>query len=113
MTPETLSHTLNSLLPVVLLLVGIVVKYVPAFGKWPNKVIPYLNVVVSFLAQVFGPSVANAALPGVVGVAAVSVADALVNSLFHSIIARQLYEGFARPVLEKALKVQVAPAKKK
>lgn len=115
MTPEMLAATLNTFTPLALLVIGLVVKYVPAFTHWPNKAIPYINVVVAFLAQVFAPQAAHAAMPGVFAVASLNIMDALAKSFLHSILARQLYEGFARPAVEKVLykNAPVASVKKR
>ena len=91
--------------PFILVMLGVAVKYVPSLKSVPNSIIPYLNVVAAFLTQIFAPGSAHAAvhIAAPVAVAGLSVADALVQSVFHSIIARQLYEGFGRSLLEGLL----------
>lgn len=113
MTPETLSAVLNPFIPLGMVAVGIVVKYVPAFRKVSNQTIPYINVVLAFLVQILAPQAANAGIPGAVGLATVGVADAVVKSFVHSILARQLYEGFLRAVLTNWLVPSTTPVVKR
>lgn len=108
MTADSLQAVLQSSLPLLLLLVGVATKYFRGLKNIPNAVIPYLNVVVAFLAQLFAPAAVHAAIPGAVAVAGLGVSDLLFQSVFHSIIARQLYEGFGRSLLEGLLGLKKA-----
>jgi len=101
---ETVVQILNSLAPLVGVLVGmgLLVKYVPI--KWlaaiPNVIIPFLNALVAFFTA-FGPAPAEAGVFGAIA-AKVGVGGKVVVSLFLSSLASVVYETYLRGPLERA-----------
>jgi hypothetical protein len=53
--------------PLVLMVVGLAVKFFPPLAKVPNAVIPYLNALLAFFAQAVSPAAAHAAGGPLVG----------------------------------------------
>lgn len=102
LTPEQAQAWLTANAVLVMFIVGTLVKYVPALKAVPNVVIPWLNVLLGVLGYFAGPTVAHAA-GAAVPTAALGITDVLVGSFVQSVLARQLYEGFGRPILERWL----------
>jgi hypothetical protein len=83
---------------------GLVVKYHPAWAKFPNAAIPYLTAILAFLVKLAAPAEAHAAsgvigaAGGILGIAASAGWVAVQNSL--------IYEVFLRTGLSKYLTKQ-------
>ena len=74
------------------MLVGLLYKFVPAFKKLSNELIPILAALAAWLTNVFGPTPAHAsvfgdALRGFGGVF-LPLADAAVSKLIHELFLR-------------------------
>lgn len=95
---------LNAILPLLLLLWGLAVKYWPPLAKLPNAIIPYLNVLLAFLVKIATPADAHADSTLVVGTAAVHASfwSILLAGVVDSIKATLLYEVFVRHPAERA-----------
>lgn len=95
---------LASLIPIVGVLngLGLIVKYVPIkiLGYVKNELIPYLNTLVAFLAA-FGGGV-TAAHAGVFGSIGhdLGFAAKFAASMFATILARQTFEAYIRPLAD-------------
>lgn len=95
---------LASLIPVVVGLngLGLIVKFVPlkflAYVK--NELIPYINTLVAFLTAFGGGATpAHAGVFGDIG-HTLGFAGKLAASVFMSILARQVFEGYLRPLAD-------------
>jgi len=83
---------------------GLVVKYHPSWGKFPNWTIPFLNSIVALLIMLGAPQPVQAgvfghiAVPGFLGVALSAGWSAIQTSL--------IYEVFGKGPLHNVLKVQ-------
>lgn len=93
-----------SLIPVVTALngLGLIVKYVPlkplAYVK--NELIPYINTIVAFLVAFSGGATpAHAGVFGDIG-HALGFAGKLAGSIFVTILARQTFEAYIRPLAD-------------
>lgn len=99
---DQIASMLAALTPIMTVLVGmgLVTKYAPFMQKIPNAVIPLLNAVIAFLMVFAGPAPAHA---GILGdfVHGLGAGAKVAGSLFLSVGARQIYESFFRPWLEK------------
>lgn len=83
----------DNFLTAVVFVWSLLVKYHPAFAKWPNKFIPYMNVLIALLTRIAVPE-AHAA-----GGALVSTGGFMVGvlaSVWTSVKAALVYEIFAR-----------------
>ncbi len=93
---------LASLIPVVAALngLGLIVKFVPVkvLGYVKNELIPYLNTLVAFFGA-FGADAAHAGVLGDLG-HGLGFAGKLAGSLFVSILARQMFEAYLRPLAD-------------
>lgn len=98
MTADTIKAWFDGNFMLVGFVVGLIVKYVPFLAKIPNAIIPYLNVALYILTRLF---VGEAHAEGV-GSTFASV-GILLGGFLHSVLARQLYEGFGRTLFEKWL----------
>lgn len=86
--------------PLVLLVVGLLVKYFPPLAKIPNAIIPYLNTLLAFLGQVLAPGTAHASGgPLVVAFSlggAFSFLGPVAGAVWQSVQASLLHEFFVR-----------------
>jgi len=94
-------NVLAGLIPLIGVLnsLGLVVKYVPVkfLGFVSNELIPYLNTLVAFFAAFGGPAQAHAGIFGDIG-HALSLPAKIGASIFVSILARQTFEAYIRPL---------------
>ena len=90
--------------PVVLLVLGLLVKYFPPLAKVPNALIPYLNTLMAFLGAMAGPKDAHAAGLGVVclGFGAFSFLGPVAGAVWSSVQSSLLHEFFLRHPLKSA-----------
>lgn len=88
---KTISN--ESFLTIVAVVWGLVVKYHPAFAKWPNRFIPYMNLALALLTHVAVPEAhaAGGALSSAGG-----FATSLLASVWTSTKAALVYEIFLR-----------------
>jgi hypothetical protein len=113
MTPETIQLIFNQYAIAIMFVWGLACKYIPVLKNIPNATIPWVNALGYVLAALAGAAVpaAHAALLGdSTGVAIKPVVmyvptmlGIILGGFTNSVWARQLYEGFARPVIEKWL----------
>lgn len=92
---EGILNALNNeqVLTVIVFVWGLVVKYHPAFAKWPNKFIPYMNVALALLARLAVPE-AHAASGALASTGGFMVG--VLASVWTSVKASLMYEIFAR-----------------
>lgn len=74
---------------------GIAVRYLPALKAWPNRLIPWMNVIIGLLVKLATPEQAHAGIFGGLGH---SLGWMIVP--FQVVIARQVFETWIRPTLE-------------
>lgn len=79
--------------------VGLLVKYQPKLKWVPNEFIPYANIVIGLLAQLFGPADAHAGVLGGV----FSIASPFLVAGWDAIKSALIYEIFGRHVIERRL----------
>jgi hypothetical protein len=118
MTPETLQLIFNQYAITIMFVWGLACKYVPFLKSIPNVTIPWVNAIGYILTALAGASipVAHAALLGdSTGVAIKPVImyvptmlGIIIGGFANAVWARQLYEGFARPIFEKWLGKKVS-----
>lgn len=91
---------------------GLVVKYVPQLKNVPNRLLPYMNLVIAVLIKIAAPQDANAGLFGGFFTKIGSNLGWLLPFI-QTILARQVYETWGRPTAEmiapKIEKKAVAP----
>lgn len=107
MTPDALKLFFDANAIIVQFLVGIVIKYVPAFAKVNNQAIGWINAVGYVLVHYFTPAVAHAAGSNVIA-AIPDIGFILISALTSSMWARTAYETLGRPLLEHVLKLKKA-----
>lgn len=103
MTPEQLKTIFDGNAMIIIFVWGLLCKYVPLLAKIPNATIPWVGAIGYILARLVLPQPAHA--DGVAGAVATipAVVSVLLGGFTSAVWARQLYEGFFRPVLEKWL----------
>lgn len=74
---------------------GLLVKRAPFLAGIPNKLIPYMNVLIGIIAKLVAPTPAHAASGTV---EAITQGLGWLAVLLQAIFARQLHETFIRPV---------------
>ena len=88
--------------------VGVVMRFLPAFKNVSNEVTPFLVVLTAWATNVFGPGEAHAAFLGgalgSLGSIFIPVMDMAVSKFLHETILRGLYKGLR---LKKAEPTQV------
>ena len=95
--------------PLVLMLVGLAVKYWPPLAKVPNLLIPYINVLLALLGTIAGPATAHAGMFGIGGWVG-NFLTPIVSAAWTAIQSALIYEVFGRHILAKPKeKVTMAP----
>lgn len=84
-----------AIVPLVMLLWSLVVKYHPKLASLPNALIPYFNLVLGLLGQLVHPAPANAGF-----LTALGSGFSLLWPPIQTVIAAQVYERWVRPVIE-------------
>lgn len=110
-TPESVKMIFNAWAVFIMLGWGFATKHFPPLAKLPNATIPWLNVLGFVLAQLGGIAPAQAGPLTPDGAhAAGGLLSAILGGFTNAIWARQLFEGFARPLIEGVL-VKKTPAR--
>ena len=111
MTPEQLKSLFDGNAIMLIFAFGLIWKYVPALKAWANWLLPYVGVVGYILTRLVGGAVGDAH-------AAEAVADSVlvttgtdkaipnwlgvvIGGITSAVWARQLYEAFARALIER------------
>ena len=95
-TPESVRAFFDSNKMMLTFVIGLLIKYIPGAAMVPNAVIPWVGTIAGIIMDTFAPP-AHAGWGSVLG----GTGSLLLSNFFPSVLARQLYEAFARPVLEK------------
>lgn len=107
MTPDQVKALFDANSVIIMFVVGLIWKYVPGLAKWPNQLIPWVNVVGYILLKVAVPEAHAGILNGVP-----DALGCLIGGFTSAVWARQLYEAFGRHAVEGWLKIKkpVVPA---
>lgn len=103
MTPDQIKILFDANAIIIMFAWGILCKYIPALAKIPNQTIPYVNLVGYIATKLAVPDAHAGVLDGVP-----AAVGCLVGGFTNAIWARQLFEGFGRPLLERWLKLKKA-----
>lgn len=98
--------------PIVLTLVGLLIKFFPPLAKIPNAAIPYINTLLAFLSNVLAPQAAHASSgPLVIALnfGAFSFLGPVAGAVWQSVQASLLNEFFLRhPIAMAGIKKAVS-----
>ena len=110
-TPEGIRQWIDAQGMLLILAWGIFCKYVPAAAPIPNFLITWLGAIGYAIAKLAVPE-AHAADAATVGSTGLDIVSAILGGFTNTAWARQAFEGFLRPILEKKLGWKKAMRKK-
>lgn len=99
----------GTVIPTLLFVWGLLVKYWPILAKVPNFVIPWVNILLAALIRIASPDAAEAADKGILS--SISHAFGWLWVPLQPILAAQIYERFFRPWMD-AMGISKAEVKK-